>query len=84
MAKINLLPWRAERRKQREREFQSMLGGALIVGLIAVFVAIFHWDGLKEDQTQRNQLLEREITALDAKIKEIEALQQTREQLGPA
>ena len=81
MAKINLLPWRAERRKQREREFQTMLGGALIVGLLGVGVAIFHWDGLKEDQSTRNQLLEREITALDAKIKEIEALQQTREQL---
>ena len=51
MAKINLLPWRAERRKQREREFQTMLGGALIVGLLAVGVAIFHWDGLKEDQS---------------------------------
>lgn len=81
MAKINLLPWRAERRKQREREFQTMLGGALIMGLLAVGVAIFHWDGLKEDQSNRNQLLEREIAALDAKIKEIEALQATREQL---
>lgn len=81
MAKINLLPWRAERRKQREREFQTMLGGALIMGLLAVGVAIFHWDGLKEDQNTRNQLLEREIAALDAKIKEIEALQATREQL---
>ena len=40
MARINLLPWRAERRKQRQREFQTMLGGALIVGLIAVFVAM--------------------------------------------
>ena len=63
MAKINLLPWRAERRKQREREFQTMLGGALIMGLLAVGVAIFHWDGLKEDQNTRNQLLEREIAA---------------------
>jgi type IV pilus assembly protein PilN len=81
MAKINLLPWRAERRKQREREFQTMLGGALIMGLLAVGVAIFHWDGLKEDQNNRNQMLEREIAALDAKIKEIEALQATREQL---
>ena len=51
MAKINLLPWRAERRKQREREFQTMLGGALILGLIGVVVAIFHWNGLKDDQT---------------------------------
>jgi type IV pilus assembly protein PilN len=81
MAKINLLPWRAERRKQREREFQTMLGGALVMGLLAVGIAIFHWDGLKEDQNNRNQLLEREIAALDAKIKEIEALQATREQL---
>lgn len=81
MAKINLLPWRAERRKQREREFQTMLGGALIMGLLAVGVAIFHWDSLKEDQNTRNQLLEREIAALDAKIKDVEALQATREQL---
>lgn len=81
MAKINLLPWRAERRKQREREFQTMLGGALIMGLLAVGVAIFHWDSLKEDQNTRNQLLEREIAALDAKIKDIEVLQATREQL---
>jgi type IV pilus assembly protein PilN len=81
MAKINLLPWRAERRKQREREFQTILGGALIMGLLAVGVAIFHWDSLKEDQNTRNQLLEREIAALDAKIKEIDALQATREQL---
>ena len=81
MAKINLLPWRAERRKQREREFQTMCGGALILGALAVGMAIFHWNGLQEDQSTRNQLLEREISALDAKIKEIEELQKTREQL---
>jgi type IV pilus assembly protein PilN len=81
MARINLLPWRAERRKQREREFQTMCGGALIFGALAVGAAIFHWNGLHEDQSTRNQLLEREITALDAKIKEIDELQKTREQL---
>ena len=26
MARINLLPWRAERRKQRQKEFLTMLG----------------------------------------------------------
>ena len=30
MARINLLPWRAERRKQRQKDFATMLGGALI------------------------------------------------------
>ncbi|MDQ3056819.1 MAG: fimbrial protein, partial [Pseudomonadota bacterium] len=26
MARINLLPWRVERRKQRQKEFYTMLG----------------------------------------------------------
>ena len=26
MARINLLPWRAERRRQRQKEFMAMLG----------------------------------------------------------
>ncbi len=30
MAQINLLPWRAERRKQREREFYMQLGVAFV------------------------------------------------------
>ncbi len=34
MARINLLPWRAERRKQRQREFYAMLGMAAVGGLL--------------------------------------------------
>jgi type IV pilus assembly protein PilN len=34
MARINLLPWRAERRVQRQREFYVMLGAAAIAGLL--------------------------------------------------
>ena len=37
MARINLLPWRAERRKQRQKEFGIMLGaaaaGAILVAI---------------------------------------------------
>ena len=33
MARINLLPWRAERRKQRQKEFGIMLGLAAVAGL---------------------------------------------------
>ena len=36
MAKINLLPWRTERRKLREREFYMMLGAALVAGVLAM------------------------------------------------
>ena len=34
MAKINLLPWRAERRKQRQKEFYTMLAGAALVAVV--------------------------------------------------
>ena len=36
MARINLLPWRAERRKQREREFYMQLVAAAMVALVVV------------------------------------------------
>ena len=34
MARINLLPWRAERRKSRQKEFVGMLGLAALAGVL--------------------------------------------------
>ena len=34
MAKINLLPWREERRKSQQRHFNGMLGLSLIAGVL--------------------------------------------------
>ncbi|MBK8283520.1 MAG: PilN domain-containing protein [Ahniella sp.] len=81
MAKINLLPWRAERRKQREREFQVMMVGALIIGGLAFLVALGWMDRVVQGHQNRKDLLTREISALDVKIKEIEVLQEKRETL---
>lgn len=81
MAKINLLPWRAERRKQREREFQVMMGGAFLLGVMAFLVALTWMDRVVQGYQNRKDLLTREIAALDVKIKEIEALQEKRETL---
>ena len=39
MAKINLLPWRTERRKLREREFFMMLGAAAVVAVASESVS---------------------------------------------
>jgi len=81
MAKINLLPWRAERRKQREREFQVMMVGALIFAGVAFLLALGWMDRVVQGHQDRTDLLKREIAALDVKIKEIEALQEKRETL---
>ena len=68
MANINLLPWRAERRKQREREFYMMLAASAVAALAVLFLAIF-WMGHRIDsQNERNAYLQKEIVALDKQI----------------
>ena len=41
MAKINLLPWRAERRKARQKEFGAILGlSALVAVALSVLTSV--------------------------------------------
>lgn len=79
MAKINLLPWRAERRKQREREFGFIMGAALALGALGVFGWGWYADQMLAGQQARNDLLTAEIKILDTKIIEIEALKAERD-----
>jgi type IV pilus assembly protein PilN len=79
MAKINLLPWRAERRKQREREFGVIMGAALGLGAIVVFGWGWYADQMLAGQQARNDLLRAEIEILDKKIVEIETLKAERD-----
>jgi len=81
MARINLLPWRAERRKQREREFYAMLGATAAGAFVVLFAAIFWMNHLIDDQNGRNAYLQGEIKALDKQIAEIQELDKTRAQL---
>ena len=81
MANINLLPWRAERRKQREREFYMMLAGTAVAALAVLMAAIFWMGHLIGDQNDRNAYLQGEIKALDKKIEEIKDLDRKRSAL---
>jgi type IV pilus assembly protein PilN len=81
MARINLLPWRTERRKQREREFYMMLGASAVAALIAVAAAYGWMDARISNQNQRNAYLTNEIKALDKQIEEINELDKTKSQL---
>jgi type IV pilus assembly protein PilN len=81
MARINLLPWRTERRKQREREFYMLLLASAVAGVVALFLLI-GWMGARIDnQQERNAYLQTEIKSLDAQIKEIDELDKTKSQL---
>jgi type IV pilus assembly protein PilN len=81
MAKINLLPWRAERRKQREREFGVIMVAALALGAVIVLAANWYVGQMLQGQDERNRMLTQEISLLEGKIKEIEALKEKRDKL---
>lgn len=81
MAHINLLPWRAERRKQREREFYMQLGLAAVAGIVVVLLW-GAWMGARIDnQGARNTYLHDQIRQVDAKISKIKDLEKTRQRL---
>ncbi len=81
MAKVNLLPWRAERRAQRQREFYILLGfagiGALVLGVLMVFFYSRQIDG----QNARNAYLTAQIAELDKQIAQIDELDAKKDKL---
>ena len=71
MAHINLLPWREELRKQRQKEFVTMV--ALGVVFAVAIWGLVHMQMLNriDAQNQRNAYLEQQIKVLDGKIAKI-------------
>ncbi len=81
MARINLLPWRENLRKKKQRDFGvAALTSVLIVGLGCAGV-YFYIDSQIEFQNKRNAYLKQEIAAMDRKIKEIKELEKTKARL---
>ncbi len=81
MARINLLPWRAERRKQRQREFYTMLGLAAVAGVLMSLLLYFYYDGQVNGQNERNAYLEAEIAKVKEQNKEIDRLDSQKKRL---
>ncbi len=81
MARINLLPWREELRKQRQREFGVMIAGALFFTLLLGVYVHIHISGMIDHQNARNGFLKQEIALMDSKIKEIKDLEKTKAKL---
>ena len=64
MANINLLPWREEQRRERNRAtFMACIAIWLFAGII-VFGAKLFMDGKIQHQENRNAYLQSEINAL--------------------
>ncbi len=78
MARINLLPWREELRKQKQQQFIVVTAGTAVVAGLLVLLAHMQFTGLIDKQNQRNQFLNDEIAVLDKKIHKIKDLEKTK------
>jgi type IV pilus assembly protein PilN len=82
MAKINLLPWREELRKQRQQEFLIATGAGVGLTCILFGLVYLHIESLKDYQTQRNQMVKDEITMVEKRIAEIKDIEEKKAKLN--
>ncbi len=81
MAKINLLPWRAELRAQLKKQFYIVLAGACFVGAGMVYLYDLKIQSDIEYQVQNNNKIVEETKKMDDAIKEIDSLKSKRSRL---
>lgn len=74
MTRINLLPHRAEKRKQRRTQFYLLSATMLVLGALIGFLVHSIYAGYIEQQESRNAFLKTEIGKLDQQIAEIRRL----------
>jgi len=81
MARINLLPWREERRQSRKKEFFATMAAVAAASLIALFGAHYFAQFQIDKQLERNAKIQTEIDALKVKIEKIKNLETERARL---
>ena len=81
MTRINLLPWRAERRRQQRIEFLVITGVCALVTLGVAFGVNVMLEGNLAYQNQRNEFLRAETAKIERQIKEIKEVETERERL---
>ena len=81
MPRINLLPWRDQQRKIRRREFGVAAGGAVIAAIVFALGGKLVYSSWIDAQTEKNNLLKKEIVKLDAQIADIQDLETRKQRL---
>jgi len=81
MAHINLLPWREEQRQEQTRQFATITVLSMVLTGALIFMVHVTFSNQIEHQKYRNKMLQDEIETLDASLKQIDALEETKEQL---
>jgi type IV pilus assembly protein PilN len=78
MAYINLLPWRKEAQKAKQKEYFTILTAVGLSALALVFLVSQFYQIRIDGQNTRNQFLKNEIKLLDVRIGEIKTLNEKK------
>lgn len=81
MTRINLLPWRELRRKQRQRDFIILIAAAAVLAAVAVLGVNFYVARQIEHQVARNDYLRGEIAQLARAAQEIQKINEAKDRL---
>jgi type IV pilus assembly protein PilN len=79
MPRINLLPHREAKRKERKLKFLVALGGAALAACATAAVVYVWYGSMIEGQVHRNDHLRAEIKKLDKQIEEINDLESSKQ-----
>ena len=79
MPRINLLPWRADERKERKLAFTVALGVAGLGAAVVTFAIYLMYGSMIDAQEHRNEQLRVEIKKLDKQIEEINDLESSKQ-----
>jgi len=79
MPRINLLPHRESRRRERKLKFFVALTAAAGAGVVTAFAAYLMYGSMIEGQQHRNDRLRSEIKTLDKQIEEINDLESAKQ-----
>ena len=81
MAKINLLPWREELRKERQKHFFIALGCTVALAFFILFLGHSSFISSIAHQESRNGFVQTELDTLDLQIKEVNNLKEKKAEL---
>ena len=81
MARINLLPWREEKRKQRQVQFNIFMGMVGAGGALTVLALYGAMNTAISNQNDRNKFLNDQIAYVDRQIDQIKDLQERKQNL---
>jgi len=79
MPRINLLPHRESRRRERKLAFLVSLGAAAAAGIVTSFAAYMLYGSMIDSQQHRNEMLRTQIKRLDKQIEEINDLESAKQ-----